>query len=90
MILCLLLYLAASERTLQRKAQTSQWKKCYQRMYRFMVQGLVHSTTGSGSLPDTLIKTAQTKQLLSSISAAPQGNNITHLNVAVLNHFQHL
>lgn len=43
-----------------------------------MVQGLVHSLrTSSASLPDTLIKTAQMKQLHSSIFASPQGNNIS-------------
>lgn len=49
------------------------------RMYRFMVQGLVHSHTRPGALPDT--------DGDGSIAASPQGNNITHLNVARIESF---
>lgn len=86
----MLIYLALSEGTSRRMALISQCKNCYHRRYRFMVQGLVHSKrTSSASLPDTLIKTAQIKQLHSSIFASPQGNNISPIWMwHILNHFQ--
>lgn len=79
----LLLYLAASEdiaekgRSLTKEEVLSEEVQVYGSRARPFTQQL-------GSLPDTPIKTAPAS---GAISAAPQGNNITHLNVAPIESF---